>query len=157
MSLLLPEFNLTDVQTTNSSPPDSQPANECPSADEQPCCSKDLKDGRREGTIQEKEESKEEKTGREEETKGKEEKKRCEDEDRRDGNEQEEKKGTEGEDEGEEEESSEEDVDEDAFIRTSGLLSHAYSLDLNLHPGGYMLINNTTTKSSTIKALIVFS
>ncbi|XP_070769438.1 UV-stimulated scaffold protein A [Enoplosus armatus] len=194
MRLILPEFDLADIQTANSSPPNSQPANECPSVDEQPCCSKDLKDDGREGTIPEREDSREEeksngevKRGKEdegmteekrnngEEKKGKERSKDEEgvDKDRRGGNEQgEEKKGKELEDgeekkgdmetaqrEGEEEEeeggsseedegeegSSEEDegeeeeeeqpLDEDLFIRNSGLISHSYSLDLNLSPG----------------------
>lgn len=169
MRLLFPDFDLTDIQTTKSQPPNSQPANECPSVDEQPCCSKDLKDDRRERMIQDREEKKstaEEKGGKENKgmTEEKEKKERSEDEEmknkeRRDGNEQEEENGKEveegdekeGEIEtaqrvGEEEEDAEEEEeghgeeqagDDDLFIRSSGLISHSYSLDLNLSPGGY--------------------
>lgn len=172
MRLLLPEFDLTGIQTANSSPPNSQPANERLSVDEQPCCSKDLKDDRREGMMQEREESGEEEKSSLEENKGPTEERRNNREEKkgkgkkakskneeRDGNEQEEKKGKEveygeekkgemetelrkeEEEEEEEEESSEEEEEEppaqDSFIRNSGLISHSYSLDLNLSPGGY--------------------
>ncbi|XP_070819383.1 UV-stimulated scaffold protein A [Chaetodon trifascialis] len=167
MRLLFPEFDLTGIQMTNSSPPKSQPANECPSVDEQPCCSQDLRENKR-GVIQQREEGIEEKNSNGEEDKGMTEKmsnrgerekgergrsedETSEDEERRDGNEQEEKRRAHVEDEeettqreGEEEEDNEEeedgsseegDDDEDLFIRNSGLISHSYSLDLNLSPG----------------------
>lgn len=181
MRLLFPEFDLADIQTTISSPPNSQPANEYPSIDEQPCCSKDLRNDRREGMIQEEVSREEEnsnvegkrgkedkgmteemRNSRREEKKGKEKERsgdeEGEDKERRDGNEQVEKKGEEVEDreqkkldmkeaqsKGEEEEDEdgsgdeeeEEPLCEDLFIRNSGLISHSYSLDLNLIPGRY--------------------
>lgn len=121
MSLLLPGFDRTDVQTTNRSPPSSQLANACPSADEQPCCSRDLKEDRREGVIQEEEETKERKH-----------------EESREGKERKEVEDREGEKRGEEGSSEEEEEgppDGDVFIRSSGLVSHSYSLDLDLRPG----------------------
>ncbi len=161
MKLLFPEFDQTDVQTTCSSSSNYQPANECPPSDEEPCCSKDLRDDRREGTIQEKQEGREEnKSSREEkirkENKGvteekKKEKKRCEDEERED---KERSDGTEQEREGEEEESNEEEEEEeeeaeDSFIRNTGLISHSYRLDLNISPGEF---NTTTVKSFVCEA-----
>ncbi|KAK9517610.1 hypothetical protein VZT92_022966 [Zoarces viviparus] len=119
MSLLFPEFDVIDIQTTNSSPPSSQPANECLSVEEQPCCSKDLKDDGREGMMQKKE--------------SREEKKREEEEEDDNDNEEDEEEEEEEEESGEEEEG--ESLDEHLFIRNSGLISHAYSLDLNLSPG----------------------
>lgn len=160
MRLLFPDFDLRDIQTTKSPPPNSQPANESPSVDEQPCCSKDLKDDRRERMIQDREEKKS--NAEEEENKEmteENEKKERKNKERRDGNKQEEENGMEveegdekkGEMEtaprvGEEEEDNEEEEeghgeeeadDDDLFIRSSGLISHSYSLDLNLSPGGY--------------------
>uniref|UniRef100_I3K0F5 UV-stimulated scaffold protein A n=1 Tax=Oreochromis niloticus TaxID=8128 RepID=I3K0F5_ORENI len=86
MRLLFPDFSPIDIQTANSSPSNSQPATKCPSDDEQPCCSKDLRaDGR--GAKQE------------------------------------------------ESSTEEEEADDEDFIRNSGLISHSYSLDLNLSPG----------------------
>ncbi|KAM6952068.1 UV-stimulated scaffold protein A [Lycodopsis pacificus] len=120
MSLLFPEFDIIDIQTTNSSPPSSQPANECLSVEEQPCCSTDLKDDRREGMMQKKEESREEK------------KSNWEEEEEENKDEAEENKD---EAEGSSEEEEAESLDEDLFIRNCGLVSHAYSLDLNLSPG----------------------
>ncbi|XP_034399232.1 UV-stimulated scaffold protein A isoform X1 [Cyclopterus lumpus] len=110
MSLLFPEFDMIDIQNTNSSPPSSRSANECPSVEEQPCCSKDLKNDRREGMTQKKEQSIEEKKSNWEE------------------NNKEESEESSEEEEGES-------LDEDLFIRNSGLISHAYSLDLNFSPG----------------------
>uniref|UniRef100_A0A3Q3GF57 UV-stimulated scaffold protein A n=1 Tax=Labrus bergylta TaxID=56723 RepID=A0A3Q3GF57_9LABR len=87
MRLLLPEFDLAGIQGANS-PQKSQPANEC---EEEPCCSKDLKDDRRDGAMKEMEEK--------------------------------------------DEEDEQESLDGDSFIRNSGLISHSYSLDLNLSTG----------------------
>lgn len=116
MSLLFPEFDMIDIQNTKSSPPSSQSANECPSVEEPPCCSKDLK----------KEQSKEEKKSNWERMKEEEGKRKAE----------------------ESEESSEEEdgetLDEDLFIRNSGLISHAYSLDLNFSFGGCSSIYTST-------------
>lgn len=135
MRLLLPEFSLTDIRTANEHPLD----------DEQPCCSKDLRDDSKEEKTQDiKESTVKERKGDEgmaEEHGSNDE----EVEDDRDGNKREDKKAemdvARGQKEDEEEESSEEEgiepADEDLFIRNSGLISHSYSLDLNLSPGGY--------------------
>lgn len=56
MRLLSPEFDLP--YNANSSPKSSQPASECPLSDEQPCCSKDLKDYGRDGRIEDKDKKK---------------------------------------------------------------------------------------------------
>uniref|UniRef100_A0AAQ5YBE5 UV-stimulated scaffold protein A n=1 Tax=Amphiprion ocellaris TaxID=80972 RepID=A0AAQ5YBE5_AMPOC len=111
MKLLFPQFDLTAVQAANSSPSNSQPANEYPSDDDQPCCSKDLKDD-----------------GRERKTLEREEKKRGSGGELAEDDEEEEEEGSSEE----EEEEDEEPLDEGSFIRNSGLISHSYSLDLNL-------------------------
>uniref|UniRef100_A0A8C4DMB8 UV-stimulated scaffold protein A n=1 Tax=Dicentrarchus labrax TaxID=13489 RepID=A0A8C4DMB8_DICLA len=110
MRLLLPEFDLTGIHTTDSSPPISQTANDCPPVDEQPCCSKDLKDDGSEGMIEKKEET------------------------WSDGNER------------------EEHLDEDLFIRNSGLISHSYSLDLNLSPG--LHVKETEDNEAVVSTVI---
>ncbi|XP_040029963.2 UV-stimulated scaffold protein A isoform X1 [Gasterosteus aculeatus] len=110
MSLLFPKFDLIDIQKTNSSPPSSQPASECPSVEEQPCCSKDLEDYRRAGMMQKKEEGREGMKGNWE------------------GKNEEEAASSEEEEDGES-------LDKDLFIRNSGIISHAYNLDLNFSPG----------------------
>lgn len=56
MRLLSPEFDLP--YNANNSPKSSQPASECPLSDEQPCCSKDLKDYGRDGRIEDKDKKK---------------------------------------------------------------------------------------------------
>uniref|UniRef100_UPI003AAECDD2 UV-stimulated scaffold protein A n=1 Tax=Centroberyx gerrardi TaxID=166262 RepID=UPI003AAECDD2 len=135
LKLLLPD-DFSDIQTTNSSPPSSQPANECASEDEQPCCSRDLKEERRkEGKRREGDSREEEKRNDGEEKKGKEERK----EKRKEKKGDREEGSSEGEMEEEEEDGSnegeeEEVLDEDSFIRNSGLISHSYSLDINLDP-----------------------
>ncbi|XP_069580732.1 UV-stimulated scaffold protein A isoform X1 [Brachyistius frenatus] len=162
MRLLFPEFCLTDIQTANC---------RCPLDDDQPCCSKDLNDDGREGKIHEREREKKS-TGKDKEGdkglteegrknredkggKGKKEQ-RCEGEEEEEEKEQDEeedgveKKSAQEEDddddEGEEDGSSEEEEegprDEDSFIRNSGLISHAYSLDLNLSPGLHVTEDN---------------
>uniref|UniRef100_A0AAX7SQH5 UV-stimulated scaffold protein A n=1 Tax=Astatotilapia calliptera TaxID=8154 RepID=A0AAX7SQH5_ASTCA len=101
MRLLFPDFSPIDIQTANSSPSNSQPATKCPSDDEQPCCSKDLRADDREAERREVME-------------------------------------VEQEEESEQEESNtdnEEEAGDEDFIRNSGLISHSYSLDLNLSPG----------------------
>ncbi|XP_031175434.1 UV-stimulated scaffold protein A [Sander lucioperca] len=138
MSLLLPGFDRTDVQTTNRSPPSSQLANACPSADEQPCCSRDLKEDRREGMIQEEEETKERKH-----------------EESREGKERKDVEDREGEKRGEEGSSEEEEggpPDGDVFIRSSGLVSHSYSLDLDLRPGVH--VKETEDNEAVVSTLI---
>ncbi|XP_072252394.1 UV-stimulated scaffold protein A isoform X2 [Leuresthes tenuis] len=155
VKLLFPEFCLTDFQTSNSSCLNSQPVSECPSDDEEPCCSKRLTDSRREGERQEREGEKkstvrEKKRNNAEEERGKEDQeKRSEEQEhwkvkKDDDGEEDERKTGQGmgeqknkheEAEGSSEEEEEEPVAEDLFIRNSGLISHSYSLDLNLSPG----------------------
>lgn len=151
MRLLLPDFGVTDIQMVSSSPSSTPPANECPSDDEQPCYSKNVKADSKEGKKHHKGETcEEDKTvygnknncmkGIEKmEQKSYEEESVCEN---RGGRNKEEKvkdgqdpenQNSKGEKEGEENES----LDKDLFIRNSGLISHAYSLDLSLSPGGY--------------------
>lgn len=131
MKLLFPEFDLTDVKT-------SQTANEY-ADDEQPCCSKDLNGDESRG--QNKESRKE--------TKGNADKGEEREEQKKDENKQEAKKGEMengrrdgmGEkDEGQVEgrcQAREDDESPEDVIRNSGLISHSYSLDLNLNPGEY--------------------
>ncbi|XP_074529376.1 UV-stimulated scaffold protein A isoform X2 [Halichoeres trimaculatus] len=135
MKLLIPGFELADTQTSGSSPPNSQQAYECPSEDEQPCCSKDLVDNRREGGTTEEEERR------------KEQKKRSEDEERENETRRE---GKEQEEEMDEEE--EEPPDGDCFIRNSGLISHSYSLDLNLSPG--LHVKETEDNEAVVSTVI---
>ncbi|KAM6924029.1 LOW QUALITY PROTEIN: UV-stimulated scaffold protein A [Xenentodon cancila] len=156
MKLLFPEFGLTDAQTASSSS-GSQPVTESPSDDEQPCCSKNLKADNEEGRRREREASLDGKnsTGKEsegdkrssnteEEGRKKNEQKRSEggrraDHKRRHG--EQEGGGVQGKGEHEEDSeeaegsSEEESADEDLFIRNSGLISHSYSLDLDISPG----------------------
>lgn len=115
MKLLFPEFELTDVKEVepSSSSPNLQAANE---NEEQPCCSKDLteqKDEEFTKELQNQETKNEHSFDREEVL------------------------TPESESQTEDDESSEEDEPqkEDVFIRNSGLISHAYSLDLNLSTG----------------------
>uniref|UniRef100_A0AAX7TH64 UV-stimulated scaffold protein A n=1 Tax=Astatotilapia calliptera TaxID=8154 RepID=A0AAX7TH64_ASTCA len=95
MRLLFPDFSPIDIQTANSSPSNSQPATKCPSDDEQPCCSKDLRADDRVGKVEQEEESEQEESNTD----------------------------------------NEEEAGDEDFIRNSGLISHSYSLDLNLSPG----------------------
>lgn len=128
MRLLLPEFDITDIQSRT---PNSQSAVECPSADDQPCCSKDLRDD-----TSAKQGSKERRNGAGE--KGVKDNGMAEEKEEENGKEAVEGDENMGEEEEEDEEEadSEEDADEsELFIRSSGLISHSYSLDLNLSPG----------------------
>lgn len=154
MRLLFPDFSPIDIQTANSSPSNSQPATKCPSDDEQPCCSKDLRADGRGAKVQEREENtggmgtteENRKTWKEKREREKA-KKGCEGIEGKDGEKQEMHKSKEAErrevmeveleEESEQEESSteEEEADDEDFIRNSGLISHSYSLDLNLSPG----------------------
>lgn len=113
MKLLFPEFDDADIQ---SRPQIFQSASECESADEQPCCSRDLVEDGKETIIKEKQEEK----ICAEETRDEDYHKKLEEED----------------DEEEEEEGHKED-EVDSFIRSSGLISHSYSLDLTINPGGF--------------------
>lgn len=108
MTLLFPDFELTDVRTDSSSSATSRP----PDENEEPSCSKDLNEERDDELHQNQE------TKNEPSVKG-------------------EKKTENDTSQNEDDETSEEDEphDEDQFIRNSGLISHAYSLDLNLSTG----------------------
>ncbi|XP_041846230.1 UV-stimulated scaffold protein A isoform X2 [Melanotaenia boesemani] len=138
MKLLFPDFILSDFQTADSDSSDSRPIRVPPSDHEEPCCSKQLVDNQRDGQKQESEEAGAKKKSKEIERTGNKEKKRRnieEDEEKGenagDGEDEEEEEG-----EGSSEEDDEEPVDEEqVFIRNSGLISHSYSLDLNLSPG----------------------
>lgn len=149
--LLFPDFGLADFQPASSSSSDSRP-----SEGEEPCCSKTLLEDRnlqeKTGGLKEEESRiKGEKGGDSWMTERKEEEMDREDKQSEDGgaedkrSEQQEEKGKEdyerekSEMEREEESSDEEEeeADEDSFIRTSGLISHSYSLDVSLSPGGY--------------------
>lgn len=119
MKLLFPEFDLTDIQSRLQS---FQAAIDCPSADEQPCCSRDLVDDGKETMMKEKQKEEncaEEKRDKDEHVTGLPAKKVEE----------------EGEEENEQEGHSEDEGD--SFIRSSGLISHSYSLDLTISPGGF--------------------
>lgn len=142
-----------DIQTANSSSSNSQPDTKCPSDDEQPCCSKDLRADGRVGTVQEREENtgmtEENRKNWEEKREREKTKKRSEGTEGEDGEKQEMDRSKEAErrkvmeveqeEESEQEESNTENEEEEAgdedFIRNSGLISHSYSLDLNLSPG----------------------
>uniref|UniRef100_A0A3B5BIW5 UV-stimulated scaffold protein A n=1 Tax=Stegastes partitus TaxID=144197 RepID=A0A3B5BIW5_9TELE len=169
MGLLFPQFDLTGIQTAKSSTSNSKPVSECPSDDDQPCCSKDLKDDGRERKMHEREEGREEKkrdNGMTEENNREE--KRSEGEERRNEVEDgEEKKGEmesaqveqeleeddeEEEEEGSSEEEEEEPLDEDSFFRSSGLMSHSYSLDLNLSPG--LHVKETEDNEAVVSTVI---
>uniref|UniRef100_A0A3B4ATS1 UV-stimulated scaffold protein A n=1 Tax=Periophthalmus magnuspinnatus TaxID=409849 RepID=A0A3B4ATS1_9GOBI len=122
MKLLFPEFELTNVKedVPRSSSPNLQLAN---ISDPQPCCSKDLVNGPNQEELVEKQATNEEhnrELGKELQNPDNTGKNEDDDEDEDD----------------EDQESSEEDQppNED-FIRSSGLISHSYSLDLNLSSG----------------------
>uniref|UniRef100_A0A3Q1IMN9 UV-stimulated scaffold protein A n=1 Tax=Anabas testudineus TaxID=64144 RepID=A0A3Q1IMN9_ANATE len=111
MRLLFPDYGLKDTETVGSSPSTSHSANRCPSDDEQPCCSKDVKDDGKEGKKQlRKEEQEEDKEEEEEEHFG------------------------------------------DMFIRNSGLISHSYSLDLNLSSG--LHVKETEDNEAVVSTVI---
>ncbi|XP_067374890.1 UV-stimulated scaffold protein A isoform X2 [Channa argus] len=164
MKLLFPDYGLSD--TVNRSPSNPCTANEYPSGDERPCCSKDVKDEQNKLKKHEREKSREEDKNKDIQKRNNEEKKKgklgkssdneeSEVEKSQDGNKQEEKKrgtvedgdeikkekgqGDEEEEKNEEDRSSgdeeEEPFDKDLFFRNSGLISHSYSLNLNLSPG----------------------
>lgn len=167
MRLLFPEFDLTNIQFAKTRSPNSQSANECSSADEQPCCSKDLMDNRRERMIQDREEKQSnvaEEGGTENngtiadkrEERKKQERSENDKRNYRESREQQQKEekgkqdekkeeveiapreGVKEKDDNEEDETGqiEEEMDNGDFIRSSGLISHAYSLDLDLSSGG---------------------
>ncbi|XP_033830261.1 UV-stimulated scaffold protein A isoform X1 [Periophthalmus magnuspinnatus] len=122
MKLLFPEFELTNVKedVPRSSSPNLQLAN---ISDPQPCCSKDLVNGPNQEELVEKQATNEEhnrELGKELQNPDNTSQNEDDDEDEDD----------------EDQESSEEDQppNED-FIRSSGLISHSYSLDLNLSSG----------------------
>ncbi|XP_053180475.1 UV-stimulated scaffold protein A isoform X2 [Scomber japonicus] len=160
MKLLLPRFDHTDVQTTESSSSNSQPADELTPDDEQPCCSKDLQDDKKEektqgidkGGTEEKGDNRGSKKAKEKKEKSsedeEEEQKREMDEGQREGGEEEE------EEDDDDEESSEEEEEEsrELFIRNSGLISHSYNLDLNLSAG--LHVSETEDNEAVVSTVI---
>lgn len=119
LKLLFPKFDDTDIQ---SRPQIIQSASECESADEQPCCSRDLAEDGKETMLKEKQEEK-----------------ICAEEtrDKDDLMTNPPAKKEEEEDDEEEEEEGHNKDDGDSFIRSSGLISHSYSLDLTINPGRF--------------------
>lgn len=114
--LLFPDFAPSDFHSASTSSSTVSPLE-----GEEPCCSKTIQENRdlqknRTGGLGDKDESSEQQ-------------------------EEKEKEADEEEEESEEEGSNEEDVDEDMFIRNSGLISHSYSLDVSLSPGVYRFQN----------------
>lgn len=121
MKLLFPEFDDTDIQNR---PQIFQSSSKCESADEQPCCSRDLAEDGKETMLKEKQEEKicaEEMRDEDDHLTDRTAKKLEEEED----------------EEEEEEEQGHNDDEGDSFIRSSGLISHSYSLDLTIDPGGF--------------------
>lgn len=109
MKLLLPEFDLTEVQNDVSS--NSQPA---PEDAEKPCCSKDLTGGMKKEAAESNEGNTTHPKDDTEETNNEDDNCQSVDEERSD---------------------DDKPPDEDLFIRNSGLISHSYSLNLNLSTG----------------------
>uniref|UniRef100_M4A954 UV-stimulated scaffold protein A n=1 Tax=Xiphophorus maculatus TaxID=8083 RepID=M4A954_XIPMA len=125
MKLLFPEFGLAGSPADNSGPSDGQPDKGCQADDDEPCCSKNLRE-RRDCREEEKEEEEEHS-----DTENRE--KSCEEE-RKEDEEGRTKAEMEEDGEGAEDSSQEESDEEDSFIRNSGLISHTYSLDVSLSP-----------------------
>ncbi|XP_054879274.1 UV-stimulated scaffold protein A isoform X2 [Poeciliopsis prolifica] len=121
MKLLFPEFGLAGSPADDNGPSDSETVKGCQANDDQPCCSKNLRE-RRDCREEEEEDS---------DTENRE--KSCDEERKAD---EEGRTNEEMEDDGEgaEESSQEESDEEDSFIRNSGLISHTYSLDVSLSP-----------------------
>lgn len=160
MRLLSSEYDLPHTQTpSSSSSTSSQPAAEKHQfTEEQPCCSKDLEEprgdaktagGEKTGNWSEQEEGRRSSRG---DMKGKDEggasaaedEKKNQTESCRKGGEEEQDKESEIRERDEEEEEGSEEEDKagkeeaegsDAFIRSSGLITHSYNLDLELNPG----------------------
>ncbi|XP_024918964.1 UV-stimulated scaffold protein A isoform X2 [Cynoglossus semilaevis] len=147
MDLLFPQFELPNIQSVSSSPSNRQPVNkrprheepphheEPPRHEEPPHCSTDV--GQCYSKDKNRKESREERRTKDVRVKetsegDKEEGDEGETERKQETDEREEKE----EDEESDEEEGEEDCDEeDFFMRSSGLISYSYSLDLNLSPG----------------------
>lgn len=127
MKLLFPEFDLTE-SGLQSSPA----ARQCLSADEQLCCCRDPVGDGKETMIKERQEGENCTEGK----RAKDESMTEQEERRRHNKKAGGKEGQEEEDEEDEEEGHSEDED-DSFIRSSGLVSHSYSLDLNISRGGF--------------------
>lgn len=125
MKLLFPAFDLTDIQSSQQR---LQSASE--SAAEQPCCSRDLVSDWNEAMRKERQEEKNSAEG-----KGNKDGHVTDQEERRrhieDGG------GKEIEEDEETEEEGHSEDEHDSFIRGSGLISHSYSLDLNISSGGF--------------------
>ncbi|XP_016519913.1 UV-stimulated scaffold protein A isoform X4 [Poecilia formosa] len=117
MKLLFPEFGLAGSPAANSGPSDGQPDKDCRVDDDEPCCSKNLRERR--DCREEEEDSDTENRD-----------KSCEE--RKEDKEGRTKAEMEEDGEGAEESSQEESDEEDSFIRNSGLISHTYSLDVSL-------------------------
>ncbi|XP_014830356.1 PREDICTED: UV-stimulated scaffold protein A-like isoform X2 [Poecilia mexicana] len=117
MKLLFPEFGLVGSPAANSGPSDGQPDKYCRVDDDEPCCSKNLRERR--DCREEEEDSDTENRD-----------KSCEE--RKEDKEGRTKADMEEDGEGAEESSQEESDEEDSFIRNSGLISHTYSLDVSL-------------------------
>ncbi|XP_055368557.1 UV-stimulated scaffold protein A isoform X2 [Betta splendens] len=169
MRLLLPDFGITN-QIINSSPSTQTASNAYPSDDEQPRYSEDVKDDRKERRKQQKAETCQEdkksclKKNNSQDVSVKmkqelyEEEGVCEK--RKDGNEKEEEgegKLNNGQDplnKNSEEDKEEDNVSlhGDLFIRNSGLISHSYSLDLNLSPGFH--VKETEDNEAVISTVI---
>lgn len=126
MKLLFPKFDLTNTQ---SRLPSSPAAPKHPSTDEEPCCSRVLVDYGGETAIQESQGGTQCVDGKRAKDEA-----MTEQEGRRHTKEAGEKKG---EEEEEEEEEGHNEDEYDCFIRSSGLVSHSYSLNLNINRGGF--------------------
>ncbi|XP_078809881.1 UV-stimulated scaffold protein A isoform X2 [Oryzias latipes] len=166
LRLLLPEFGVADFQTDTSSHSNTQPASEGLPDVQQPCCSKALTDVETESGIRGREDGPEEENrtpaGNKNQDTGNEEEEKtftdCSDPPKK-GTEnkehnKEEKRQSEVKDGSEEGESSEEEesVEECLPLRSSGLISHAYSLDLNLSPG--LHVKETEDNEAVVSTVI---
>ncbi|XP_008417961.1 UV-stimulated scaffold protein A-like isoform X3 [Poecilia reticulata] len=118
MKLLFPEFGLAGSPAANSDPSDRQPDKDCRADENEPCCSKNLRERRD--------------CREEEENSDTENREKSFEEERKENEEGRMKAEMEEDGEGAEESSQEESDEEDSFIRNSGLISHTYSLDVSL-------------------------
>lgn len=126
MKLLFPEFGFTDLHEGNSCPSDAKADKDCRSDEEEPCCSKTLMENSNQG---EKGGCREDEKKESEAERGVMEKKAAAAEVAAD-----KEAETQEDEEGAEESSEEEEDGAESFIRSSGLISHTYSLDVNLSP-----------------------
>ncbi|XP_034036864.1 UV-stimulated scaffold protein A [Thalassophryne amazonica] len=169
IKLLCPDFDIADLQTTSSSSVFAQSASKSPPDDEQPCCSKDVKDDRIEGKKGAKEvesNSREKKKVQEKsvemavEAEVKKRRNRESQKEKRNEDEKREENQTEWEElqreremeECDEEEECEEEIHGEDFIRNTGLVSHTYTLDLSLSPG--LHIKETEENEAVVATVI---